>query len=98
MTVKSSTDYRPECDEPACSNEARPRLPRKRIPAITHAQAQRIRFGILAARHSMERDRLTPEQEDYLEGYELSGGMSGNVSARRAHDRERLAALARTRP
>lgn len=44
----------------------------------------------------MERDRLTPEQEDYLEGCEISGGMSGNASARKAHDRERLAALART--
>lgn len=46
----------------------------------------------------MERGRLTPEQEDYLEGYELSGGMSVKVSARTAHDRERLAALTRMRP
>ncbi|MDN4644963.1 hypothetical protein [Arthrobacter sp. PsM3] len=31
-------------------------------------QAQRIRFGILAARHMLERDRLTSWQVDDLEG------------------------------
>ena len=31
-------------------------------------QAQRIRFGILAARHTLERHRITPDQADYLEG------------------------------
>lgn len=40
---------------------------------MTRAQAQRLRFGILAARHALERDRLTDWQVDYLEGCEASG-------------------------
>ena len=40
---------------------------------MTPYQAQRIRFGILAARHMLERDRLTDSQVDDLEGMELSG-------------------------
>lgn len=35
---------------------------------MTPYQAQRIRFGVLAARHMLERWRLTPDQVDYLEG------------------------------
>lgn len=31
-------------------------------------KAQRLRFGILAARHSLERDRLTDDQVEDLEG------------------------------
>jgi len=40
---------------------------------MTPRQAQRIRFGILAARHALERDRLTNDQIDYLEGCEQVG-------------------------
>lgn len=40
---------------------------------MTPYQAQRIRFGILAARHELERHRMTPDQIDYLEGCELAG-------------------------
>lgn len=36
-------------------------------------QSQRIRFGILAARHMLERWRLTPAQVDDLEGCLASG-------------------------
>ena len=35
---------------------------------MSRVQAQRLRFGILAARHALERDRLTNDQADYLEG------------------------------
>lgn len=34
---------------------------------MTPRHTQRIRFGILAARHALERDRLTDDQVDYLE-------------------------------
>lgn len=34
---------------------------------MTPYAAQRLRFGILAARHALERDRLTEGQVDYLE-------------------------------
>lgn len=34
---------------------------------MTRAQAQRLRFGVLAARHALERSRLTDDQVDYLE-------------------------------
>lgn len=40
---------------------------------MTPHQAQRIRFGVLAARHALERWRLTPDQVDYLEGCEAAG-------------------------
>ena len=40
---------------------------------MTPYQAQRIRFGILAARHMLERERLTVGQVDDLEGYAGSG-------------------------
>lgn len=36
-------------------------------------KAQRIRFGVLAARHQLERARLTDWQVDYLEGCEAAG-------------------------
>jgi hypothetical protein len=51
-------------------------------------QAQRIRFGILAARHMYARDRLTPEQVEYLEGCEIAGWRAGNAGTRDAYDRE----------
>lgn len=57
--------------------------------------AQRLRFGILAARHVMERDRLTPWQIDYLEGCEASGWTIGD--AQRAYDSEAWAAVHRER-
>lgn len=60
---------------------------------MTHAKAQRIRFGILAARHALERDRLTPWQEDYLEGCEASGWLIKDSID--AHDHEWIAALTR---
>ena len=40
---------------------------------MTPYQAQRIRFGILAARHMLERERLTEGQVNDLEGMEFSG-------------------------
>ena len=40
---------------------------------MTPTQAQRIRFGILAARHMLERHRLTDWQRDDLEGMRESG-------------------------
>lgn len=61
-------------------------------------QAQRIRFGVLAARHMIERDRMTPDQEDYLEGCELHGWIIGDAGTLKAHDREANAALARLLP
>ena len=59
------------------------------------ASAPRLRFGILAARHVMERDRLTPWQVDYLEGCEASGWTIAD--AQRAYDRETWAVLHRER-
>ena len=59
--------------------------------------AQRLRFGILAARHVMERDRLTPWQVDYLEGCEASGWIPGDFGTQRAYDREAWAAVHRER-
>lgn len=40
---------------------------------MTPSAAQRLRFGILAARHEGERGRLTEDQVDYLEGCESVG-------------------------
>lgn len=40
---------------------------------MTPYQSQRIRFGILAARHMLERGRLTVGQVDDLEGCKSSG-------------------------
>lgn len=57
-------------------------------------QAQRIRFGILAARHLLTRDRLTPDQIDYLEGCEQAGWRAWDSI--KAFDRE-AARLAQAR-
>lgn len=51
-------------------------------------QAQRIRFGILAARHVLDRDRMTWWQVDYLEGCENVGWRVGNAGTRKAFMRE----------
>lgn len=51
-------------------------------------QAQRIRFGILAARHTLARHRMTPDQLDYLEGCEAVGWRRGDAGTRKAFDRE----------
>lgn len=40
---------------------------------MTTYAAQRLRFGILAARHALERWRLTEDQVDFLEGCETVG-------------------------
>jgi len=63
-------------------------------------QAQRIRFGILAARDTLARERMTPDQIDYLEGCEDVGWSVGNAGTRKAFDREsdRLAAARKVRP
>lgn len=60
---------------------------------MTPYQAQRIRFGILAAREILERRRLTEDQQDYIEGCELAGWRIGDT--RKAFDREWNAAQAR---
>ena len=41
--------------------------------AMTPTQSRRIRFGILAARHMLERGRLTDWQRDDVEGMEDAG-------------------------
>jgi len=51
-------------------------------------QAQRIRFGILAARHLYDRERMTPDQIDYLEGCEAHGWMIGDAGTLKAFERE----------
>lgn len=53
---------------------------------MTRAQAQRLRFGILAARHELERHRLTPDQVEDLEGMEFEGWQKRD--SRRAFDKE----------
>lgn len=53
---------------------------------MTPYAAQRIRFGILAARRALERWRLTDDQVDYLEGCEASGWRVKD--SRLAFDRE----------
>lgn len=63
---------------------------------MTPHKAQRIRFGILAARHALERDRLAPWQVDYLEGCEASGWTP--LDAHKAYSRETNAALTRMLP
>ena len=55
---------------------------------MTPYQAQRIRFGILAARHMLERGRLTESQVEDLEGMELSGWRAGDAGTRKAFRRE----------
>ena len=63
-------------------------------------QAQRIRFGILAARHMIEWERMTPDQVDYLEGCEAHGWIAGDAGVQKAFDREseRLAQARKVRP
>ena len=51
-------------------------------------QAQRIRFGILAARHMLERGRLTPGQVEDLEGMEMVGWRRGDAGTKKAYKRE----------
>lgn len=51
-------------------------------------QAQRIRFGILAARHLCDREAMTPDQVDYLEGCEAHGWMIGDAGTLKAFERE----------
>lgn len=53
---------------------------------MTPYAAQRIRFGILAARHMLERERLTTWQVDDLEGCKASGWK--NRDSLKAFDRE----------
>lgn len=50
--------------------------------------AQRLRFGILAARHMLERDRLTGWQVDDLEGMEAVGWRIGRYGTVKAMNRE----------
>ena len=57
--------------------------------------ARRIRFGILAARHRIERARLTWWQEDYLLARLDNGWMLGDTGTLKAHDREYAAAQRR---
>jgi len=51
-------------------------------------QAQRIRFGILAARHCFERDLMTADHVEYLEGCELVGWRVGDAGTVEAFDKE----------
>ncbi|SDK80629.1 hypothetical protein [Arthrobacter sp. ok362] len=51
-------------------------------------QAQRIRFGILAARHMFERGRITAAQVDDLEGMEMAGWKICAFGVGKAFDRE----------
>jgi len=60
---------------------------------MNRARAQRIRFGILAARHQLERGRLTDWQADYLEGCEANGWTAGD--SKEAYRRERFNARCR---
>lgn len=62
---------------------------------MTRAQAQRLRFGILAARHGLERWRLTPDQVDYLENCERVYGWR-KEDAWAAYKREACKAAGRT--
>lgn len=51
-------------------------------------QAQRIRFGILAARHTLAREAMTPEQVDDLEGSAYAGWLIRD--SQKAFDRESI--------
>jgi len=57
-------------------------------------KAYRLRFGILAARHALERDRLTWWQLDYLEGCHVIGWRKEDSWA--AYKREAIRAAGRT--
>ena len=43
------------------------------VRTVTPYAAQRLRFGILAARHMYARDAMTADQIDYLEGCVCAG-------------------------
>lgn len=60
---------------------------------MTPYQSQRIRFGVLAARHMLERRRLTGWQLDDLEGMEGAGWRVRD--SRKAFDAEFEAAMLR---
>ena len=60
---------------------------------MTPYQAQRIRFGILAARHMLERGRLTESQVEDLEECVLSGWRYRD--AQKSFDQEYRAAQTR---
>lgn len=60
---------------------------------MTPYQSQRIRFGILAARHMLERDRLTDSQVEDLEERVLAGWKYRD--AQKAFDAEYEAAMLR---
>lgn len=62
--------------------------PRKRRRITNAYQAQRIRFGLLAARHTLARGTMTPDQVDYLEGCEAVGWIIGDAGTVKAYDRE----------
>ena len=57
-------------------------------------KANRLRFGILAARHALERDRLTADQVDYLENCRTIGWRKEDAWA--AYWREAIRAAGRT--
>lgn len=58
-------------------------------------QAQRLRFGILPARHMLERWRMTDWQHDDLEGCKAAQWMVKD--SQKAFDREHKAAMHRAR-
>lgn len=60
---------------------------------MTPYQSQRIRFGILAARHMLERGRLTDSQVEDLEGCVLAGWKYRD--AQKSFDAEYEAAMLR---
>jgi hypothetical protein len=51
-------------------------------------RAQRIRLGILAARHDQERWRMTADQIEDLESMELAGWKLGDAGTLKAYNRE----------
>jgi putative IMPACT (imprinted ancient) family translation regulator len=65
------------------------------VRAVNAYQAQRIRFGILAARHIYDREAMTPGQVDYLEGCEANGWMIGDGGTVKAFEREASEILSR---
>ena len=64
---------------------------------MTPYQAQRIRFGILAARHMLERFRFSPQQSEDLDGLDLAGWIVGDCGTQKAFDNEYAAAADRIR-
>lgn len=64
---------------------------------MTPYQAQRIRFGILAARHMLERFRMPWRQTVDLEAMELVGWVVGDAGTSKAFANEYDAAADRVR-